>query len=108
MASSYAGFVTFYAWISSTIPRPPAKRAVALAWINAFSQLGNVAGSYVWPSAWGPSYSNSYAICISCSGLSILMCAMFRWHLKGLNKKLEENERTDERGGKGRGFRYML
>jgi predicted MFS family arabinose efflux permease len=62
MAQSYAGFITFLAWISSSIPRPPAKRAVALAFINAFSQLGNIAGSYVWPKNWGPSYKNSCAI----------------------------------------------
>jgi len=40
-ASSYAGFIVFYSWISSSFPRPPAKRAVAIAMINAFSQLGN-------------------------------------------------------------------
>ncbi|KAG6855145.1 hypothetical protein C0991_006074 [Blastosporella zonata] len=47
MAQSYAGFIVLYAWISNTFPRPPSKRAVVLALINAFSQLGNIAGSYV-------------------------------------------------------------
>ncbi|KAG8898875.1 hypothetical protein FRB99_007087 [Tulasnella sp. 403] len=50
-AQSYAGFIVFYSWISNTFPRPPAKRAVALALVNAFSQLGNIAGSYVRPIA---------------------------------------------------------
>lgn len=45
MAQSYAGFIVLYAWMSTAFPRPAAKRAVALALINAFSQLGNVAGS---------------------------------------------------------------
>lgn len=45
MAQSYAGFVIFYAWISNTFSRPPSKRAVVLAITNAFSQLGNIAGS---------------------------------------------------------------
>lgn len=45
MAQSYAGFVVLYTWMSNTFPRPPSKRAVALALINAFSQLGNIAGS---------------------------------------------------------------
>ncbi|KAJ6614290.1 major facilitator superfamily domain-containing protein [Mycena sp. CBHHK59/15] len=31
MAQSYAGFVVLYAWMSNTFPRPPSKRAVALA-----------------------------------------------------------------------------
>lgn len=45
MAQSYAGFVCMYAWMSNSFPRPPSKRAVALALINAVSQTGNVAGS---------------------------------------------------------------
>ncbi len=45
MAQCYAGFVCLYAWVSNTFPRPPAKRAVAVAFTNAFSQLGNIAGS---------------------------------------------------------------
>ncbi|KAF7355270.1 MFS general substrate transporter [Mycena sanguinolenta] len=54
MAQSYAGFVVMYAWISNSFPRPPSKRAVALALINGFSQSGNISGSYIWPSNWGP------------------------------------------------------
>lgn len=66
MAQSYAGFIAFYIWIrqvyivpvqlntqliskldyfSHSFPRPPAKRAVALAFINAFGQLGNIVGA---------------------------------------------------------------
>ena len=104
MAQSYAGFITFLAWISNSIPRPPSKRAVALALINAFSQLGNVAGSYVWPTAWGPSYRNSYAICISTNGLCIIMCYVFKRHLESLNKKAEEREQEQ---GLPEGFRYI-
>ncbi|KAM5540332.1 hypothetical protein V8D89_005790 [Ganoderma adspersum] len=73
MAQSYAGFIIFLAWISNTIARPPSKRAVALAFINSFAQLGNISGSYVWPKPWGPSYRNSYAICIATNGLCIVM-----------------------------------
>ncbi len=47
MAQSYAGFVVLYTWVSNSFPRPPSKRAVAVALVNAFSKLGNVAGSYV-------------------------------------------------------------
>jgi len=104
MAQSYAAFITFLAWVSNSIPRPPSKRAVAIACINAFSQLGNVAGSYVWPTTWGPSYRFSYAICISTNGLCIIMCYIFKRHLEHLNKKLEEKEREE---GKPEGFRYL-
>ncbi|EJD01173.1 sugar transporter [Fomitiporia mediterranea MF3/22] len=106
MASSYCGFIVFYAWISNSIPRPPAKRAVAIAFINAFSQLGNISGSYIWPTNWGPTYRNSYAICIATSGLCILMCCVFRTHLVQLNKKLDKEE--EESGQTVKGFRYLI
>ncbi|KAJ7498972.1 MFS general substrate transporter [Mycena latifolia] len=105
MAQSYAGFVVLYAWMSNSFPRPPSKRAVALALMNAFSQLGNIAG-YVWPSTWGPTYRNSYAICIACSGTTIVMCLFFRQILISANRKLDKEE--EEAGVKTRGFRYML
>ena len=45
MAQSFAGWIILWAWVSNSIPRPPVKRAVALAFINSFSSLGNVIGS---------------------------------------------------------------
>lgn len=84
----------FYSWISSSFPRPPAKRAVALAAINAFSQLGNIAGSYVWDlSANG--YRKSYGIVTAMFGITIVGCWAFRLTLTNLNKKLERGELVD-------------
>ncbi|EFI27695.1 tartrate transporter [Coprinopsis cinerea okayama7 len=45
MTSSYAAFACMLAWASSSASHPPAKRAVALAFMNCISQLGNVVGS---------------------------------------------------------------
>jgi MFS family permease len=90
-ASAYAGFIVFYSWISSSFPRPPAKRAVAIAMINAFSQLGNIAGSYVWNLPQN-GYRKSYGIVLAMFGVTIFGCWGFRVMLVGLNKKLEEGE----------------
>ncbi|KAF1994698.1 MFS general substrate transporter [Amniculicola lignicola CBS 123094] len=125
-ASAYAGFIVFYSWISSSFPRPPAKRAVAIAMINAFSQLGNIAGSYVWNLP-ANGYRRSYGIVTSMFGLTIMGCFIFRVILTRLNKKIEEGEqawavqddvveKTAELNGvsveKGielqRGFRYLV
>jgi MFS family permease len=92
MAQSYAGFIVYISWISNSIPRPPAKRAVALAFINAFSQLGNIAGSYVWPAAWGPTYRKSYGITIAMFGVGIAMTFVFAQYLKSLNRRLDNGE----------------
>jgi hypothetical protein len=87
-ASSYAGFIVFYSWISSSFPRPPAKRAVAIAMINAFSQLGNIAGSYVWNMS-ANGYRNSYGVVTAMFGVTIVGCLIFRIILVRLNKRLD-------------------
>ncbi|CAH0055623.1 unnamed protein product [Clonostachys solani] len=89
--SSYAGFIVFFSWISSSFPRPPAKRAVAIAIINAFSQLGNIAGSYVWQLEEN-GFRKSYGIVLSMFGTTVIGCWVFRMILVNLNKKLEARE----------------
>ncbi|KAJ7667975.1 MFS general substrate transporter [Mycena polygramma] len=104
MAQSYAGFITYLSWASGTI-RPAHKRAVALALINMVSSLGNIVGSFIWPSSWGPSYRASYSICIFASTFGILLCFMFRQHLVFLNTEAERREaELDE----PKGYRYLL
>jgi hypothetical protein len=44
--SVYTGYVVALAWISNTLPRPPAKRAAALAAINAVSNCSSIYASY--------------------------------------------------------------
>ncbi|KAJ7368244.1 MFS general substrate transporter [Mycena albidolilacea] len=104
MAQSYAGFIIYLSWASGTI-RPAYKRAVALAFINMVSSLGNIAGSYIWPSTWGPSYKASYSICIFASTLGILLCFMFRQHLASLNASAE---RIEAEMDEPKGYRYLL
>lgn len=94
-AGSYAGFIVFYSWISSSFPRPPAKRAVALAIINAFSQLGNVAGSYVWALS-DNGFRKSYGIVLSMFGITVVGCWVIRIMLNNLNDKLEAVEGASE------------
>ncbi|KAL7418282.1 hypothetical protein Q5752_006738 [Cryptotrichosporon argae] len=90
-AQSYAGFIVFYSWISASFPRPPAKRAVAIALVNAFSQLGNIAGSYVWGLK-ANGYRQSYGIVTAMFGVTIAGCWIFRMVLVRLNAKLEAGE----------------
>jgi MFS family permease len=85
----FSGFIVFYSWISSSFPRPPAKRAVAIAMINAFSQLGNIAGSYVWNMT-SNGYRNSYGVVTAMFGMTILGCFLFRMILIRANKRLDD------------------
>ncbi|KAK4234625.1 general substrate transporter [Achaetomium macrosporum] len=117
-ASSYAGFIVFYSWISSSFPRPPAKRAVAIAMINAFSQLGNVAGSYVWNLSEN-GYRKSYGIVTAMFGVTILGCLAFKLVLVRANRKLAEEEGAGDGAQpaagnaidpetQNKGFRYLV
>lgn len=116
-------YIVFYSWISSTFPRPPAKRAVAIAMINAFGQLGNVAGSYVWHLK-ANGFRQSYGIVTAMFGTTIAGVVVIRVMLMRLNKQLEAQEQVwntepqldDEKttsapGGPLRmqaGFRYLV
>lgn len=104
----------FYSWISSSFPRPPAKRAVAIAMINAFSQTGNIAGSYVWFDE-ANSYRASYGIVTAMFGATILGAFLFKIMLSRLNKELDQQEAqpdametADERLRISKGFRYLV
>lgn len=112
-------FIVFYSWISSSFPRPPAKRAVALAAINAFSQLGNVAGSYVWGLS-EDGFRKSYGIVTAMFGVTIVGCYVFKLMLNRLNQQLEQEEMAETVGDQAstvagdeglrarKGFRYLV
>ena len=58
--SSYAGWGVSLSWISSTLPRPPAKRAAALALINAVSNSSNIWSSYLYSD--GPRFVTAFVV----------------------------------------------
>ncbi|CCX11561.1 major facilitator superfamily domain-containing protein [Pyronema domesticum] len=98
--SVYSGYVVSLAWISNTLPRPPAKRAAALAAINAFSNASSIWTAFAYPRSSGPRYIEAMAMNCATAALSILAATGLRWHLARKNKKLD-NEGVD-------GYRYLL
>jgi hypothetical protein len=117
-ASSYSGWILLFSWVSSSFPRPPAKRAVAIALINSFCQLGNVAGSYIWDQPEN-GYRKSYGVVLAMFGSTIICLYIFRMMLANLNKKLEAREAGDgadcaaqdpsnEALNTVKGFRYLV
>jgi len=52
---AFSAFQVILSWISSTIPRPKAKRAVAIAMATAISNgIGNIPSAYVYPKSDAP------------------------------------------------------
>lgn len=87
--SIYCGFTVALAWISNTIPRPPAKRAAALAFINAVSNSSSIYASYMYPDSAAPAYTTAFVVNSITSFVAIVAATVLRFMLVRLNKKLD-------------------
>ncbi|KAG1848492.1 sugar transporter [Suillus subalutaceus] len=110
IAQIIVGYMVLLGWISNIFAREPAKRAIAIALMNALAQIGGIIGSYIWPLKWGPSYRYSYVICIAAIGVSTGMCGGMYLYLKHLNEQIERNERNAKDVNEVReiSFKYMV
>ncbi|WOO81698.1 putative transporter [Vanrija pseudolonga] len=95
---SYAGYIVVWSWVASSFPRPPAKRAVVLAMVTSLSNLGSVAGSYVWNHK-ANGFRGSYGIVTAMFLFTIAGCCVIRTILVRLNKRLEAGESAWESRG---------
>ncbi|KAE9407361.1 MFS general substrate transporter [Gymnopus androsaceus JB14] len=113
MACGYAGFAMTLVWVSNIFPRPPAKRAAVIGFVNGIGNLGNLMGSYTWKAEWGPGVYASYSLnkskFITLSSLldyhpsmgisfgslaiaTVLSLVLRQWVIRD-NKKLDEDEK---------------
>ncbi|KAI0156943.1 MFS general substrate transporter [Xylariaceae sp. FL1272] len=86
----YGGFVVALAWISNTMPRPPAKRAAALAFINAVSNATSIYASYLYQDWMAPRYIIAFSVNSATVLLAIFFAGVLRIVLGRLNKKLDQ------------------
>lgn len=91
-SAGFFGIALLSSWVPTTIARPPAKRAAAIAIVNAVGNAGSIPASYVWPARWGPYYTRSFGAVIACFGTSVLLALGLRFYLIHLNKKLDREE----------------
>lgn len=108
----YTGYVVALGWISNTIPRPPAKRAAAIALINCVSNSSSIFASYMFPTSQAPRYVIAFSICSCAMFIAILTATALRIILGRLNKKLDRGEFVEGVATPGqaaaRGFRFLL
>ncbi|GAP84519.1 putative pantothenate transporter liz1 [Rosellinia necatrix] len=86
----YGAFVVALAWISNTMPRPPAKRAAALSFINAVSNATSIYASYLYQDWMAPQYVIAFSVNSATVVLSIVSALTLRIILTRLNKKLDQ------------------
>ncbi|KAI0421310.1 major facilitator superfamily domain-containing protein [Xylaria grammica] len=86
----YSAFVVALAWISNTMPRPPAKRAAALSFINAVSNATSIYVSYLYQDWMAPRYVIAFGVNSGTTVLAIASALVLRIMLSRLNKKLDQ------------------
>ncbi|KAG6332103.1 hypothetical protein ID866_6983 [Astraeus odoratus] len=92
MTIGYTGNPVSTVWAANTFPRPPSKRAVAVALVNGVGATGSVVGLYIWRANWGPQYRQTMLI-TSCSyAFAISVAFIIRRLLIRENKRMEQLE----------------
>lgn len=86
---------TIYAWISTAIPRPPAKRAAALAFINSVGNSASIWTPFTYTPNSAPHFRPALGTCICLEVLAMAMFIGMRLYLQRQNKELERQEAED-------------
>ncbi len=92
---------TCYAWISNAIPRPPAKRAAALAFVNSVGNAASIWTPFTYYAGQGNHYPVALGVVIGLMVLAGVSAIALRFVLERQNKQLarleDENVQLSER-----------
>lgn len=105
---AFSAFQIILSWVNSTIARPKAKRAVAVALATAVANCTNISTAYVYPSSDAPMYRTGGSVLCAVLVVGSLASLLLKVWLRKLNQKADQRER--ERGVLGQAvmFRYVL
>ena len=88
-AGTFGIYSTTYTWLSSTIIRPPVKRAAAIGIANTCANTASLFANYFWLDKYEPYFRQSWG-CLLAFQLLGLGCIMgLRYSLKRANRKFE-------------------
>ncbi|KAM0716498.1 hypothetical protein Q7P37_007943 [Cladosporium fusiforme] len=85
----YTAFIIGTTWLANCLPRPPAKRAAALALSGTFSNCSSVYGPFLYPDSTAPRYLLAMGVNAGTSVMSIVIATGLRIHLQRLNRKMD-------------------
>lgn len=114
-----------HAWLASAMPRPPAKRAVAFAFVNSCGAVASVWTPFLYPLGQAPFYRVALGVNVALLAVAVACGVVLRVVLERQNRELERAEVVErvgesgdgegkEGGGGGvvegtqKGFRYMI
>lgn len=86
---------TLYGWVASSLPRPPAKRAAAYAFINSIGNSASIWTPFTYYGSQGKHYPVALGICIALQVSGFLAAAFLYFNLRTLNKRQERLENED-------------
>ncbi|KAJ5170064.1 Major facilitator superfamily domain general substrate transporter [Penicillium coprophilum] len=86
---------TLYSWLASSIPRPPAKRAVAFAFFNSIGNSASIWTPYTYIEKEKPTYETAMGVCIALQVIGGLAALFLYFNLNMLNKRQERLENED-------------
>ncbi|GJN93243.1 hypothetical protein Rhopal_006290-T1 [Rhodotorula paludigena] len=92
LSGLHGNFNILLAWYSGCFPRPRAKRAMAIAIINALGNIAQIWSPYMWPKSDGPKYSTAFITNIVMTGLAICLCITLRFFLGRANAQMDREE----------------
>ncbi|KAJ5947398.1 hypothetical protein N7466_000413 [Penicillium verhagenii] len=92
-AGAYSPYNLCVSWLSSSLPRPKAKRASALAVVNLMGAgVAHFYTSYMFPDSQKPRYYAGGGVMSGACVVCALMALGIKWHLKKQNMELEKAE----------------
>lgn len=86
---------TLYSWIANALPRPPAKRAAAYAFINSIGNSASIWTPYTYLDTEKPYYQTALGVCIALQAIGGLCGVFMYFNLRMLNKRQERLENED-------------
>lgn len=95
MVFIFAPTSTTFAWISASIPRPPAKRAVAVAFINAVGNAGSIFSPYFYTKDQSPYYRKANGANIAFACAAMIFGCIHRWQMGRENARIARLEEED-------------
>jgi MFS family permease len=82
-------YSTTYTWLSSTIPRPPVKRAAAIGIANTLANLASLFANYFWLDEYEPTFQVSWGILLAFEAFAMACILTLRFMLRRKNKQFE-------------------